>query len=248
MIALTRTLRTAVLAAASPQLRMQMVEALSAAGMQLLFAANDGRSALEALANLRPDLLLADAQLPAMEGSALARRILPGFSLPVRPTVVLLRHPHIPLPDEEMLLSLGAILLDKPLSAAGFCRAVDAACTAPLRFSPDETAHADELLDELGVPDHRGRECLRNAALMCAADERYLHNMSKCLYPVLGEMLSLNGAQAERAMRHVIGAAWQSDKFENQYRIFADTVDASRGQPTCGEMISRLADILRSEG
>ena len=49
-------------------------------------------------------------------------------------------------------------------------------------------------------------------------------------------------------MRHAIDLAWQSNQFENQYRIFADTVDAGRGQPTCGEMISRLADILRLEG
>ena len=44
-------------------------------------------------------------------------------------------------------------------------------------------------------------------------------------------------------MRHAIDLAWRSDQVDNQYRIFADTIDARRGQPTCGEMISRLADI-----
>ena len=68
------------------------------------------------------------------------------------------------------------------------------------------------------------------------------------LYPRIGEAFGMNTRQVERAMRHVIGLAWQSDKFDNQYRIFADTVDAGRGQPTCSEMISRLADILRLEG
>ena len=119
---------------------------------------------------------------------------------------------------------------------------------APPRFSPEEAAQADALLDDLGVPAHRGRSCLRTAVLLCAADERLQHSLGRRLYPLTGEICGMSAAQAERAMRHAIDLAWQSDQFDNQYRIFADTVDAGRGQPTCGEMICRLADILRLEG
>jgi hypothetical protein len=64
----------------------------------------------------------------------------------------------------------------------------------------------------------------------------------------VAEMLGIDANAVERAMRSAISAAWRSNQFENQYRIFADTVDAGRGQPSCGEMIACLADILRLEG
>lgn len=115
-------------------------------------------------------------------------------------------------------------------------------------FPEGQQRRVDQLLDELGVPTHAGRNCLRTAALLCASDERYLYKLSASLYPRTGELCGMNASQVERAMRHAIDLAWQSDKMDNQYRIFADTVDAGRGQPACSEMISRLADILRLEG
>ena len=75
-----------------------------------------------------------------------------------------------------------------------------------------------------------------------------INRITKELYPGVAKRFDTSASKVERAMRHAIGLAWQSDKFDNQYQIFADTVDAGRGQPTCGEMISRLADILRLEG
>ena len=86
------------------------------------------------------------------------------------------------------------------------------------------------------------------AILLCAADVRAVHSLTAWVYPAAGACCGLTAQQAERAMRHAISLAWRSDQVDNQYRIFADTIDAGRGQPTCGEMISRLADILRLEG
>lgn len=208
----------------------------------------DAQDALSALEGLRPDLLIADAELPMLNGARLAEHIFREFSLPVRPAMLLLRYPEFPVANESDLTASGILFLEKPIAIPALHAALERLRSNLPRFSQFHIHRADELLDALGVPPHRGRDCLRLAILLCAADERCRYDLGGRLYPQLAAAFHLDAAQAERAMRHVIGLAWQSDKFDNQYRIFADTIDAGRGQPTCGEMISRLADILRLEG
>ena len=243
-----RALRTAVAAAASEGVRRVLPGLLADAGIELLAMPSDGATAWEALITFRPELLVADAELPRMDGASLARRAVCTLELPVRPAALMLRWMEFAFPLQAELEAAGAILLPKPLEAQSFREAVERLRSAPPAFLPGEISRAEALLDALGVPAHAGRECLKCAALICAADMDARHALGGKVYPAAGELCGLSPAQAERAMRHAIDRAWQSDKFENQYRIFADTVDAARGQPTCGEMISRLADILRSEG
>lgn len=239
-------IRTAVIAAASPGVRSSLVRALSAAGMELLGAAQNGLDALHLLEKLQPDLLAADENLPVMDGCTLARRVLGRFELPVRPAVLLLHDSRFPLPDTQALC--GAVLLEKPLREEAVPAALVRLRQTAAVFAPHHLRRIEDLLVSLGVPNHPGRECLKYAALICASDVRCLHNLASRVYPLVGEMCACTADQAQRAMRHVIESAWQSDQFDNQYRIFADTVDARRGQPTLREMIFRLADILRLEG
>lgn len=241
-------MQTAVAAVAVQAVRRQVVRALAAADVELLCMPADARGALEALNALRPDLLVADAQLPYMEGATLVRHALWEARLPVRPGAIVLRDPCFVFSGRAEVEEAGGIFVDKPVDPDAFSLAVNALRRGEFRFSPRDASNADALMDALGVPEHAGRDCLKAAALICAADERCLHHLSATLYPRAGASCGLSAVQAERAMRHVIDLAWQSDQFDNQYRIFADTVDAGRGQPTCGEMISRLADILRLEG
>ena len=69
-----RALRTAVAAAASPGIRRALPGLLAGAGVELLHLALDGAEAWEALADLRPELLVADMELPRMDGGALVQR------------------------------------------------------------------------------------------------------------------------------------------------------------------------------
>lgn len=239
-----RKIRTAVIAAAADQVCRDALYALSCANIELLGLARSGDEVLPLLEQLRPDLLVMDAELPVTDGCTLAGRILNSFCLPVRPAVALLRFREFMLTGD----AAAAVLLDKPLQPDAFIRAEDMLNASRSCFTPAQLECADLLLDALGVPDHIGRNCLKQAALLCAADESRLRCLGKRVYPALGEMYSISASQAERAIRHAIERAWQSNQFENQYRIFADTVDAARGQPTASEMISRLADILRLEG
>ena len=244
---MARRIRTALAAIAVKSVQLQTIRALADTGIELLSMETSAGDAMRGLRHHQPDLLIADMELPMSEGSALALRAVQAREFP-RPAAILLHHARFLLPQRDQLEAVNVRILDKPLCSASLSRAIAEIEAAPPLFLPEERAHADRLLDELGVPEHLGRQCLKTAILLCTADARMQHSLLGKLYPAVGELCGVSAAQAERAMRHVIDLAWRSNQFENQYRIFADTVDAKRGQPTCGEMISRLSDILRLEG
>ena len=116
------------------------------------------------------------------------------------------------------------------------------------RLSPRHAAKLNGLMDRLGVPEHPGRAMLGNAAALCWRDRGRLRNLRDRVYPDAAKPLGRTGAQAERAIRHVIDLAWRTGEIDEQQRILGDTIDARRGRPTCSEMIAQLADILRWEG
>lgn len=241
-------IRTVVVASATDALRNALVRMLSRAELSLEAMLRDGRDVLAELAALHPDLLILDAHLPGMEGALVARAVLGEAGLPVRPKVLLIRAREYPLHGAEEIEEMGAVILDSPFEQADLDDAVRRLERTPLRFSQGLHVRAEQLLDELGVPVHPGRDCLKYAAMIASRDARMFGRLRSALYARVGEICGMRTEQAERAMRHAINAAWKSDKFENQYRIFADTVDAGRGEPTLSEMIARLADILRLEG
>lgn len=243
-----KSIRTALLASADEDLRKKLAFLLAANGISLLDAAADGLSAENALLETNPDLLVADVHLPFKDGCALAERVCTDRGFQYHPAVLLICRQEFPVPRRAKLEEMGAVFLVWPASAESLRAALAMLESKSAAISGERAKRADELLGALGFPDHSGTRALRYAAVLCAQDERLLHRRNQRLYPMVGEIIDLSPQAVERALRHAIGAAWQSNQFENQDRIFADTVDAGRGQPTCGEMIARLADILRLEG
>lgn len=222
----------------------QYREVLEAAGYEAV--ATDVGDALR-LARQSPwDLLLADAILPGCDGVSLARRVAEA-RLTVHPHVLLARLPGLRLPMSEALPGLGAAVLDLPLTPEAV-RSAAAALRASPALPPEKLETLQALLDRLGVPGHPGREMLTRAVAIVWRDRRRLHNLRDQVYPDAARPLGRSAAQAERAIRRVIEAAWRTGEIDEQQRIFGDTIDARRGRPTCGEMIAQLADILRWEG
>lgn len=234
----------AVIAAVDPA---ELANAARGAGFDPVGGAKDAAGALALLRNAQPDLLLADAVLPGMDGPALAEAV-QATPLRVHPAVILAVPRGLILPGAEALPGLGAAALDKPIAPGTLRAAFDALRRRAPALPAGTAERLGELLDALGVPEHPGRRALSAAAALAWRDGRCLDDMKRRLYPEAGRLAGMTAIQAERAMRYVIDAAWRTGAIEAQNRIFGDTIDARRGRPTCGEMIARLADILRWEG
>ena len=224
-------------------------DALAGAGFVLAAIGRDAGEALRLVNDHRPDLLLADAILPGGDGAWLARRV-NAMTLELYPAILLMLPAGLGAPPSlapEALEALGAAAIEKPVTSEAVTRALERLNGRAALLPPEREARLQALLDRLGVPDHPGRAMLARAVALCWRDRRRLSNLRDRVYPLAGARLGKSGAQAERAMRYAIDAAWRTGEIEQQHQIFGDTIDARRGRPTCGEMIAQLADILRWE-
>lgn len=226
---------------------LRYAAALSAAGYYAPGAVYSAREVLPALRAHQPQLLLAQAVLPGGDGIALSHDIA-GASLNIYPHVLLTAPPGLRLPGSDDLDGLGAALIPGPVTAEAIARAVSVLEARAHLLPKDGASKLRALMDRLGVPVHPGREMLAHASALVWRDRSRLENLRDRVYPDAARPLGKTGPQAERAIRHVIEAAWRTGEIDEQQRIFGDTIDARRGRPTCGEMIAQLADILRWEG
>lgn len=233
--------RRAVIASAMPDEVQKLRAALEEAGFSEIIGTSDGISALRRVQDAPTELVVADAVLPAMDGRTLAEKIA-HESHPVMPAVILLAF-------EGMCPENAAdCVLRKPVSAEMLKNALPALTSEKRKIPAQKRARAMELLKELGVPEHCGREYLVRTIELAWLDSRLLKALTARVYPVVAREAGADERHVIRAVKHVIDEAWRSGEMDAQYKIFGDTIDARRGSPTAGEMIARIAEILRWEG
>ena len=227
--------------------RVQALDkALADCGYALAGLAPDGATGLGLLQALQPRLALVNAALPGMDGVDFAKRVR-ALRLVVQPDILLLAPPGLRLPERDSLPALGVVALESPVDADRLKAVLNALCKRPRALPEDKAARLNSLLDALGVPLHRGRDCLCLAVALAWHDAGRVASLKNGIYPEVARQTGLTVAQVERAVRHAIDAAWRNGAIEHQHRIFGDTIDARRGKPTCGEMIAQLAEELRWE-
>ena len=233
----------AVVAAAFPGDIAAVRQFLMRSGFSEIQEAGNGAEALRLVRDNLPDLLVAAAVMPVMDGVSLAEKIL-RLPLAVYPAILL----TAPSGMNVRGVPAGCEVLTKPADAQLLREAVFRTRPETRRVPDEIRRRAEALLSETGVPEHCGRGYLLRAIEMAWCDSGLLRSLTGRLYPAVAEAFGTEKRHVERAMRHVIDVAWRSGEIEAQYRIFGDTVDAKRGNPTCGEMIAQIADILRWEG
>lgn len=221
-------------------------EALVDCGYALAGLAPDGATGLELLQALQPRLALVNAAMPGMDGVAFAKRAR-ALRLVVQPDILLLTPLGLRLPERDSLPALGVAALETPVDKGRLKAALHALSERSMTLQPGKAARLNDLLDALGVPRHRGRDCLYLAVTLAWHDAGRVASLKDGIYPEVARQTGLTVAQVERAVRHAIDAAWRNGAIEHQHRIFGDTIDARRGKPTCGEMIAQLAEELRWE-
>lgn len=229
-----------IVASALPEEAERLAVMLREVGFSETICVSDGLSAIRQAQAGLTDVIVADAVLPVMEGTALKRR-LTSLSLTVYPAVVLLA-------ARGMCPAKAEGALEKPVTADALTAAIDSLMPERRAVPAEKRERAEALLDSIGVPKHCGREYLLRAIEIVWLDARLVKALSARVYPAIAEQLNAEPKRVGRAMRYAVDAAWRSGEMEAQYKLFGDTIDAMRGSPTLSEMIARIADILRWEG
>ncbi len=152
-------------------------------------------------------------------------------------------------------ISLGArYYLMKPVDAEVVAdRAMEAAGEdeAPLRESVERRRanSLDERISNIfisiGIPPHiKGYNYLREGIKMAVADPHIINNVTKGLYPIIGEKFETSASKVERAIRHAIEVAWNRGRIEAVNAIFGARVYIGTEKPTNSEFIALVADKL----
>ncbi len=97
----------------------------------------------------------------------------------------------------------------------------------------------------IGIPPHiKGYAYLREGIKMAVSDPRIINNVTKGLYPVIGEKFATSASKVERAIRHAIEVAWNRGRVDAVNAIFGARVYIGSEKPTNSEFIALVADKL----
>lgn len=156
----------------------------------------------------------------------------------------------------DRILSLGArFYLMKPVAAKVVCERAEQA-TAPEstreKYERKRVGSIDERISNIfisiGIPPHiKGYAYLREGIKMAVEDPQVINNVTKVLYPVIGEKYETSASKVERAIRHAIEVAWNRGRTEAINAIFGARVYIGTEKPTNSEFIALVADKLLLE-
>lgn len=101
----------------------------------------------------------------------------------------------------------------------------------------------------VGIPPHiKGYGYLREGIKMAVESPEVINNITKKLYPMIGEKYATTPSKVERAIRHAIEVAWARGRINNINDLFGVQTYLGGEKPTNGEFIALIADKMLLEG
>lgn len=104
------------------------------------------------------------------------------------------------------------------------------------------------MLRELGTPAHLlGYDYIKKALLLCWNEPRWLHEMTKGLYPRIAAEVNSVPSRIERAIRHAVEVTWSRGDMDVLNRFFGNTINIEKGKPTNTEFLTQCLEYLKLE-
>lgn len=223
--------------------------------IQILAVATDGRSAIEVLTDIRPDVIILNSVLPEIDGLGVAQAVLEHYGAE-KPLIFM----YSAFGSESLTAEAAAVGVDyffvKPFSVDVLIRRVrgllekEVALQTKPKTPDQEQRDSLELavtavIHEIGVPAHiKGYHYVREAIMMAVKDMENLNAITKVLYPSVAKRYNTTPSRVERAIRHAIETAWTRGDVDTLNRFFGYTVSTDKGKPTNSEFIAMIADRL----
>ena len=83
---------------------------------------------------------------------------------------------------------------------------------------------------------------------MAVYDPSIINNITKKLYPMIGEKYNTTASKVERAIRHAIEVAWNRGRIDVINSMLGIRAYMGNEKPTNGEFIALIADKMLLEG
>ncbi len=223
---------------------------------QVIGSSTDGISALSPLAEKKPDFLITGLVLLGYDGLRVIEKI---KELNIKTKIIVLSA----LTREEVVskaITLGAsYFMAKPYKFSILkerMKELDEVGEGKNHFSNAISGVRSETLEEkiskifinVGIPPHiKGYSFLREGVRLAVEEPEIINNITKKLYPRIGEKYQTTASKVERAIRHAIEVAWNRGRIESINNILGVRAYVGAEKPTNGEFIALVADKMLLE-
>ncbi len=222
---------------------------------EVLGVATDGEDGVAMVLRTGAEYLVTDLILNGLDGLGVLDKLLKsGASTKIVVYSAINRDEVV-----ETCISKGAAFyITKPCSAEVLVSRIkelflnEKEYVAPInpRFkAPSLDEKISKIFISVGIPPHiKGYSYLREGIKLAVESPEVINNITKKLYPMIGEKYSTSPSKVERAIRHAIEVAWSRGRIGNINDLFGVQTYLSGEKPTNGEFIALIADKMLLEG
>ncbi|MBQ3235060.1 MAG: sporulation transcription factor Spo0A [Clostridia bacterium] len=238
----------------------QSIESLKSAiceleGFEVSGVSLDGEKGLELIESANPDFVILGLILRSVDGFGVMEKIREkGFKAKVIVVSAFTSEGVI-----SRALSSGAVYyIAKPFkSEIVKTRLVELSGKEEIKENYTVIEKKKSSLDEkiskifiaVGIPPHiKGYYYLREGVKMAVENPEIINNITKQLYPKIGERFNTTASKVERAIRHAIEVACNRGRIDVINSLLGIRAYSSSDKPTNGEFIALIADKMLLEG
>ncbi len=234
-------------------LREELVRAFEEGGYAVCGVSDDGAEGVELIGRTKPDLVVSELFLKNVDGIGILEAIRGTDTM----GVVILSAADDALIGRVMEKGAKYCLV-KPFRVDAAVRRVDELFRSdggshaegyreptPARRTATLEERISNIFISIGIPPHiKGYNYLREGIKMAVEQPDVINNVTKVLYPKIGEKYGTSASKVERAIRHAIEVAWNRGRIDVINAIFGARVYIGSEKPTNSEFIALVADKL----
>ena len=213
----------------------------------------DGISAVSLIADKKPRVVIVELVLSGYDGLSVISKVR-ALNLPIKIVVLsALKRDEI----VKKAVEVGAdYFMAKPVNSVLLKERIIELDEEKEQTSTRRERFYRNTLDErisnifinVGIPPHiKGYTFLREGVKMAVERPEIVNNITKQLYPSIGEKYHTTASKVERAIRHAIEVAWSRGRIESINNILGVRAFVGKEKPTNGEFIALVADKMLLE-
>lgn len=224
----------------------------SANEFEVVGMSSDGISAIPMIAERKPQYIITELVLSGYDGLMVINKV---REIDKKVKILVL---SAICRDEivQKAMSIGAnYFLAKPCDFSVIKQRLNEMNEKSVDMVMVETAKKERLDEKIskifinvGIPPHiKGYSFLREGVKMAVEEPDIINNITKKLYPKIGEKFETTPSKVERAIRHAIEVAWNRGRIDSINNILGVRAYIGQEKPTNGEFIALVADKMLLE-
>ena len=215
-------------------------------------AQTDGDKAIEMILSVKPDFVITEIILTGCDGLSVIEKTLSIYNDIKFIVLSMIKGEDI----VERAMRVGAkYYMAKPFNVAVLKNRLlelDDNRSPVLHKEKSNNPSLEEKISNIfinvGIPPHIKGYCfLREGVKMAVNEPSIINNITKKLYPMIGEKYNTTASKVERAIRHAIEVAWNRGRIESINNILGVRAYVGSEKPTNGEFIALVADKMLLE-